>query len=98
MRKSKILKVDDILPVVIKRLGIGKQLEEYEVLRKWEKIVGKTVAKRVKPWKIEKGILYLKIKNPMWMQEICTQKKRMIERINKIMEKKMVKEIKILRG
>ncbi len=66
---------------------------EYAVIEKFPEIFPDLV-KIVKPQKIEKNILFLKVENSVWRNELRFKQEIMKERINKFFDVKIVKSIR----
>ena len=49
----------------------------------WREIVGDLLAERSTPEKYEHHILFVKVTNPTWMQELILIKDHLIERLNR---------------
>ncbi len=77
--KSK--KVGNILPGVMKRLGLDVKLREAHLVREWRSVVGEAVAARSRPTVVRKHILLVEVENNAWMQEIRFHQREIIERI-----------------
>jgi predicted nucleic acid-binding Zn ribbon protein len=71
----------EILPGVLKNLGITERIEEESLFGSWREIVGDAVARRSAPRRINKGILIVGVENNAWMQEIRFHRKEILARI-----------------
>jgi predicted nucleic acid-binding Zn ribbon protein len=74
-------KVGDILPGVMKGLGLDAKLREAELVQQWTALVGKAMAARSKPIGIKDHVLLVEIGNNAWMQEIRFHQREIIARI-----------------
>lgn len=83
----------DILPTLIKKLKLGKKLKEHEALKLWEEVVGKMISKKAKAYRVDRGVLFVRVNDPMWLQELCLRKKEIIEKINEKIGKEVIKDI-----
>ena len=60
----------------------------------WPKVVGEKIANKTEANYINNGILFVKVFNSTWRQELQFQKKDIIEKLNKEIKEKIVREIK----
>ncbi len=93
---EKLTSLKEFLPVVIKKLGLWDKLVEKEVIFKWKDIVGENFPSQIQPIDLEKKILYLKVPSPEWKTELNYFKNELINKINKKIGLKVVKDIKII--
>ena len=87
------MRVKEILEDVLKKRNIYVKIKEYEVLNIWDKVVGEYISKNTKPETIKNKILYVNVKNSLWMQELVFLKNGFINSINKYMGIEVVKDI-----
>lgn len=74
-------KVGDILPGVMKGLGLDAKLRETQLAGEWHEIVGTTMARRSNPGAVRKGVLLVEVENNVWMQEVRFHQREIISRI-----------------
>lgn len=95
---EKLTSLKELLPVVIKKLGLWDKLVEKEVIFRWKDIVGENFLPQIQPINLEKKILYLKVPSAEWKTELNYFKDELINKINKKIGLKVVKDIKIIIG
>ena len=83
IKKIGLTKAGDFLGSVLKSAGLKQALESYSFVRDWQTIVGVEVAKYAKPDRIVRGTLYIKVKSPVWAQELSFQKDQILNNIKK---------------
>ena len=81
MSQKRFARVGDVLPTVLKSIGLDQKLKEQEVLEIWARVVGEEVAARTRPVKIEKGVLFVHVDQSAWMQELHFMEKEIIKKI-----------------
>jgi predicted nucleic acid-binding Zn ribbon protein len=81
MSQKRFARVGDLLPTVLKSIGLDRKLKEQEVLGIWAHVVGEEVAARTRPIKIERGVLYVHVDQSAWMQELHFMEKEIIKKI-----------------
>lgn len=94
MRKSGTpRKFDDIVDEVYAIYGMKGAQEEHRALKVWEDVVGETIAKITNIEKFVRGVLYVRVHNPSWRNELSYRKKNIIVRLNDAVGKVLVKDI-----
>ena len=80
----------------VKRADIDKHIAQGSAILMRDKIVGPKVRKNTEATTIENGVLTVKSANAVWRQELQLKKRKMIEKLNKKIGKKIVKDIRFL--
>ncbi len=86
-------KFNDIVDDVYSLYGMQRAQEEHRALRVWENVVGETIAKITKVEKFVQGMLFVRVLNPSWRNELSFRKKNIIGSLNKAVGKRLVKDI-----
>lgn len=86
-------KLDDIVDEVYAVYGMKGVQEEHKALKVWQHVVGETIAKMTEVEKFVRGILYVRVHNPSWRNELSFRKKNIIGRLNEAIGKVLVKDI-----
>ncbi|HBA83229.1 MAG TPA: hypothetical protein DCZ95_03955 [Verrucomicrobia bacterium] len=60
----------DIIPAIMKKLGLAPVFWEQELLKQWPDIVGAQVAQNSRPGQIERGQLCVYVRHPAWLSEL----------------------------
>ena len=84
------------LKKLIKTAGLEKGIAQQKALEIWSETVGETVSKNTEPISIEHGILSIKTTTPVWRQKLQFQKKQIIEKLNKKLNKTLIKDIRFI--
>ena len=79
---------------LVKELGIGRTLAEYDVLTSWEKLVGEQIAKVTTPQRFDNGVLFISVATAPWRAELSLRRREITERVNARIGKKIVREIR----
>lgn len=82
LRNGKFEAVEKILEQALKRTGLAQDIARYKFVLHWDEIVGAEIAKRAKPDSVRKGILFVKVSNSAWAQELTFQKDIILKRLN----------------
>ena len=81
MRKSEFTKVSNLLPAILKKIGLARRLEEREILAMWEGVVGEEIAARTQAVKYARGILYIQVTHGAWMQELHFMEQEILQKL-----------------
>jgi predicted nucleic acid-binding Zn ribbon protein len=90
---SQISRAGAVLDQSLKRLELGKRLDEYAVWPIWNDVVGKVVANNAQPEKIRNGTLFIKVSSPVWMQQLQYMKEMIAEKLNQRLGAEIVKNL-----
>ena len=80
----------------VEKTGIDAALKQESAVFLWKDIVGEVVAGATETTGVEKGVLTVKTSSPVWRQELHMQKKDILEKINKKIGTKAIKEIRFI--
>lgn len=89
--KEKPLK--ELVDKMLRSYGLGDRLDEMSLVKSWEEIVGKMIAKHTKEIYFNKGTLFVQLDSSTLRQELSYVKSDLIERLNDKAGKIMVKDI-----
>lgn len=78
---KRFAKVGDILPAVLKSVGLDRKLKDREVLAEWPSAVGAEIAARTEAIHVDDGVLIVKVEHGMWMQELHFMERELLERL-----------------
>jgi predicted nucleic acid-binding Zn ribbon protein len=92
---------DDHKPVEISRLLSSvfenkkwrRKLELHRVFEFWDKTVGKEIAAVARPSLIRSTVLWVKVKDSIWMQQLHLQKILLLEKINSQLDTEQLTDI-----
>ncbi len=88
--------IGNILPDVIRALGVEKRMEEITLREKWGDMVGEVMAGRCRPLDIKGEILFVAVVNNVWMQEINFYRDKIVGRIKKRFPRLKVRGIRLV--
>lgn len=88
---------DQPMKVLIDRMlrayGLGDQLDEMTLVKGWEEVVGKMIAKHTKEIYFKENVLYVKLDSSTVRQELSYAKTAIIEQLNRKVKKRILKDI-----
>jgi len=95
-RTKKVLSIEKVMNKMLENLNLTKRIKENQAINIWPSVVGSEISKVTKPLYIKQSILYIKVKNDVWRNEIIYQKKNIMDKINDELSGKFVREIKFI--
>ncbi len=75
MTGRKFSRIGDVLPAVLRSLGLEQRFREQKLLAVWPDVAGEQIAGRTRAERVDNGVLYVYVDHGAWMQEL-----RFIER------------------
>lgn len=94
MRTGEFEKVGEILPRFINSIKGKKKYKEQLMMFHWREIIGSDMAKHVRPDRFSFSTLFLSVSSPVWSSQLYYLKEEIIEKINKFIGERLVKEIR----
>ncbi len=74
--------IGSIIGSVVNRMDIDTKLKTSGIFNHWEEIVGEEIAKRSRPEKLVRRILYISVATSTWANELSLMSEKLINRIN----------------
>jgi predicted nucleic acid-binding Zn ribbon protein len=87
-----------ILQAVLPNIASAERLREYRVWEVWEEAVGRLVARKAQPSKIQHGKLFVTVSNSAYLQEMQFYKTRIRDAVNQRLGAPLVKDIFFVLG
>jgi len=78
---------------MLRAYGLGNKLDEMGLVKSWEKIVGKMIARHTSDIYFKDGVLYVQLDSAPLRQELSYAKSKLIEKLNQEAGKNMVTNI-----
>ena len=85
-----------VLKETIENSGFKNAILQEKAVSIWPDIVGKNISKISKAIRVDRGVLFIKIESTTWKQELYMQKNEIINKINKKIGSKAIKEIRLV--
>ena len=79
---KKIEKLSSLLNKTLASHGLTTRLKEYRVVGRWEKIVGKVIARHAQPSSLRGKKLSVVVDSSAWMQQLSLLKPELLEKLN----------------
>jgi predicted nucleic acid-binding Zn ribbon protein len=95
IRHSQALRLSPVIDAVIGNLGMKKRYNGWQIVNQWPAIVGDKIAAATKADRFEDGILFVKVKDAAWRQELSMQIDSLLDAIHKKPHGRYVKQIRL---
>ena len=86
----------NVLKKTIENSGFKNAILQENAVSVWSDVVGKNISKISKATSVDKGVLFIKVESATWKQELYMQKNEIINKINKKIGSKAIKEIRLV--
>ncbi len=85
----------ELLSGLLDRHGIARELREHRILARWRDIVGDTLAGRTWPDGLERGTLWVRVKNSSWLHQLSFLRDDLVGQVNRELgDPPLVREIR----
>ena len=81
MTRRSFARIGDVLPTVLRDLGLQKRFHERQLVERWSDIVGPEISQRAHATKFENGTLYVRVDHGAWMQELHFIEKDLVQKL-----------------
>ena len=88
--------IGSALKKLIKTNGLNAGLVQQKAIDVWEEVVGRAISQNTETVSVEKRVLTIKTRNATWRQELQLQKTNIIRKLNKELNKNIIKDIRFL--
>lgn len=86
--------IGESIKLLIRDLGFEKKVNEIRVIEVWDTLVGPNIAQVTRVERVESGILYVKVNSMTWRTELLFQKQVILQKIETIVGKDIIKDIR----
>ena len=70
--------MENLVPAVVKELGLEQRLQQSQVFFLWPDIVGKDIARHAQPVSLRNKLLIVAVDHPGWLQELSRYHKTLL--------------------
>ena len=81
MTRRSFARIGDVLPSVLRDLGLQKKFSERQVVDKWAAVVGPELAARARALRYDNGTLTVRVDHGAWMQELHFIEKDLVRKL-----------------
>ncbi len=93
INQGKTQKLDELVELVLKVLGLEQKLKELEIAEIWPEVVGNMIASRTRKLYIAEGRLFVSFTSAVVRNEILMVKEGVIAALNEKIGSPLVKDI-----
>ena len=93
MERRKTTHINEIIQEILNKSNLKGRLDETTITKKWEEIVGKTMARYTRNVYVSKGILHVEVTSSVVRNELMMNRSTLIERLNAITGNETIKDI-----
>lgn len=90
--------LEGLVKNIIKNLGGKNKLGEEEILKAWEKAVGRKAAAHSAPASFKKSGLVITVDGSGWLYELTTKKREILKKLEAKLNNKKIKDIRFRIG
>jgi predicted nucleic acid-binding Zn ribbon protein len=81
MTRRSFARIGDVLPSVLRDLGLQKKFSERQVVERWASVVGPELAQRARALRYDNGTLLVRVDHGAWMQELHFVEKDLVRKL-----------------
>ncbi len=93
MRRTNTQPLKVYIEAYLRSLGLDKQMSEMRLIRSWEEVAGKYVARSTTDIYIKNRVLFVSVQSSILRSELLMHKSLLIERLNQKAESKLIDDI-----
>lgn len=93
MRKSNTESLSSVLKNYVRENNLERKMSELDLIKSWEAVVGKTVARYTGNISIQNSTLFVETTSPIVRNELLMMKEEIRSRLNEVAGEEIVKTI-----
>jgi predicted nucleic acid-binding Zn ribbon protein len=93
MRKSNTQSLSDVLKSYVQENNMDKKLSELDLIKSWESVMGKTVARYTGNIYIQNSTLFVETTSPVVRNELLMMKEEIRVRLNEVAGSELIRTI-----
>lgn len=74
-------RINKIIPRVLHNLDINKRMKNWQIVEKWDEIVGEKIAEHARATAVDSENLFVEVDNPVWQGQLFLMKEKIIKKI-----------------
>jgi len=86
-------RIGRVLTRTLKGLKIDRRVKEETTILKWAEVVGERIAAQTQPLRVKDSILFVKVGNASWRNELVFLKAKIIKELNQSVRANVIKDI-----
>jgi predicted nucleic acid-binding Zn ribbon protein len=84
MAPRSFARIGEVLPAVLRDLGLQARFNERQVVEKWPSVAGPELARRARALRCENGTLVVRVDHGAWMQELHFIEKDLVAKLRAV--------------
>jgi len=96
MQDGKWESVGTVVNRLMESLGLSEALREQKTLLFWDEAAGRKLAGKVRPVRIQKGILWVRAPASVWAAELSLRRQEIMDRLNEMAGAPVVRDIRLV--
>ncbi len=88
-----IRSIGDLLPGLLRDLGLDDALQGWRAVADWRRVVGERLARRTRALRWSEGKLWVEVDGAVWMHELSLLRRDLIAELNRHLGAERVKEL-----
>jgi hypothetical protein len=97
-KTTKLQRIDEIIARALRKRQVPFLAKDRLLFDIWKKAVGPQIAAQSRPDSLKRDVLFVKVSSSVWMHQLHFLKEELIEKINALMDKAPVKDIRFSIG
>lgn len=93
MRKSNTQSISSVLKTYVRENNLERKLNELDLIKSWESVMGKTVARYTGNLYIQNNTLFIETTSPIVRNELLMMKEEIRVRLNEVVGSELIKTI-----
>jgi hypothetical protein len=93
MRKSNTQSISSVLKSYVRENNLERKLNELDLIKSWESVMGKTVARYTGNLYIQNNTLFVETTSPVVRNELMMMKEEIRVRLNEVAGEELIKAI-----
>lgn len=86
-------RIGQVLARTLKGLKIDRRVKEETALLNWSEVVGERIASQATPLRVRDSILFVRVENASWRNELVFLKGKIIKELNQSVKANVIKDI-----
>jgi hypothetical protein len=92
-KQVNLQRLGNVLTGILKKHNIFFDSEEQRLLDVWQKAVGPQISVQTRPDRLKRNTLFVKVSSSVWMHQLHILKQDIIEKINELLGKELIKDV-----
>ncbi len=93
MRKSNTQSISSVLKSYVRENNLERKLNELDLIKSWESVMGKTVSRYTGNLYIQNNTLFVETTSPIVRNELLMMKEEIRVRLNEVVGEELIKTI-----